>query len=213
MKLYKKEDEKIKVYSFIPDNVDLVQYKKEEMKNIPVEEQVCKAVTRIGHYGYPVFEEHEDEFDTFIFNMNDVNGIYHKLLNEENAYERNCYLDEYYNGKYIEGRAAKVMDLNKMKYFLLRQIAYKHVLYDKNVNMGIIQIPESLYLLHLIETGKFSLLGDKDVSEQLKLFRFYFEHDIDMDTIGKMTDNGMAPHCMSRVLKKVENDKNIFNKL
>ena len=43
------------------------------------------------------------------------------------------------------------MDLNKMKYFLLRQIAYKHVLYDKNVNMGIIQIPESLYLLHLIE--------------------------------------------------------------
>lgn len=213
MNLYKKEDEKIKVYSLIPKVDELIEYKKEEMKNIPKEEQVCKAVTRIGHYGYPVFAEHEDEFDTFIFSMNDVNGIYHKFWNEENAYERNCYLNQYYNGKYKNGRAAKVMDLNIMKYFLLRQIAYEHVLYDKDVNRGIIQIPESLYLLHLIETGNFSLLGNSDVSKQLELFSFNYEHEIDISTIVKMNHNGMAPDCMARVLKKVENDRGIFNKI
>ena len=212
MKLYKKENGKIKVYTLFPNEEEIIKYKKGEMNNIPKEEQVCKAVTRVGHYGYPVFLEHEDEFDTFTFSMDDVNGIYHKLLNEENAYERNFYLEQYYNAKYLDGRVAKVMDLNLMKYFLLKQLDYRHVLYDKNVNAGIIQVPESLYLLHLIETEKFSLLGDKDVSEQLNMFKVYFDHEIDIHTIGKMNDNGMAPKCMARVLKKVENDENIFNK-
>lgn len=212
MNLYEEDNGKIKVYSFVPKINEIIQYKKEEMKNIPDEEQVWKGVTRVGHYGYPIFEKHEDEIDTFIFPMNDVNGTFHKLLNEENAYERNCCLEQYYNGDYIEGRIAKVRDLNKIKYFLLREIAYKRVLYDKEVIARIIQIPESLYFLHLIETGKFSLFGDCDVSEQLNLFDLSFDHEIDIDVIKKMNNNEMAPDCLSRVFKKVENDKEILTR-
>lgn len=62
MKLYKKENGKIKVYTLFPNEEEIIKYKKGEMNNIPKEEQVCKAVTRVGHYGYPVFLEHEDEF-------------------------------------------------------------------------------------------------------------------------------------------------------
>lgn len=73
----------------------------------------------------------------------------------------------------------------------------------------IIQIPESLYLLSLIEQEKFSLIGDKDVSEKLSLFKLEQIPPVDLETL-QMLDKGIAPGYYSKAIEKAQNHAHIL---
>ena len=98
-----------------------------------------------------------------------------------------------------------------MKYFLLSSNKY---LYNrgKKVLDGMIQIPESLYLLQLIEQEKFSLLDNIDVSEQLKLFTLSYQECVNVKNLEKVDLYQMGLNIYNNVLKKAENDAYILKK-
>lgn len=72
------------------------------------------------------------------------------------------------------------------------------------------EIPESLYLLSLIEKEKFSLIGNKSISEQLNLFKIEQLKEIDLKSIGTMHNIGILSGGYSSVIKKAENDAHIL---
>jgi len=216
MYLLDKNNDKIDVYYLHPKDKDLFYYRLEQMKQIPDNEKILQGVTGVGIEKYEIFKNYEDKFDIETIPMGNVNGKYHSLETDilySQGRNKEILLDAYYLGYLKDKNIARVWDLNKMKYFLLKQTEYSRILPGKKILGEIIQIPESLYLLSLIEQEKFSLIGDKDISEQLNLFRLEQEQSIDLNTIDRMQFIGISPDCYTRTIKKAENDAHILKLL
>lgn len=212
MYLYDKKEDKIDIYSFIPNDKKLYEYRFEQMKQIPEDEMVVRGVTGTGIEGYEIFKNYENKFDTEIIPIENANGSYHRLESDPlNGKGRNkeILLDAYYFGHLKDRKIARLWDLKKLRYLLLKQNQYRYY-FGKVILEEIIEIPESLYLLSLIEQEKFSLIGERDISEQLSLFKLEQTKGINLDTIERMDYIGMAPGCYSKTIKKAENDAHIL---
>lgn len=216
MYLLDKNNDKIDIYYLHPKDKDLFYYRVEQMKKIPENEKIMCGVTGVGIEKYEIFKNYEDKFDIETIPMGNVNGTYHKLEQDilySEGKNKERLLARFYLGDLRDNKIARVSDLKKIKYFLLKETKYSRILPDKKILDQIIQIPESLYLLSLIEQEKFSLIGNKDISEQLSLFRLEQEQSINLNTIERMQFIGIAPDCYARTIKKVENDSHILKLL
>ena len=211
MYLYDKKNDKFDVYSLMPDDKKLYQYRVQEMEQIPEDEMIICGETGTGINSYEIFKNYENKFDTEIIPIENANGSYHRLkpdvLNGKGR-NREILLDSYYYGHLKDKKIARISDLKKIRYLLLKQTQYT-CYPNKSILEEIIQIPESLYLLSLIEQEKFPLIGDKDVSEQLSLFKLEQMSPVDLETI-QILDNGIAPGCYSKTIVKAENDAHIL---
>ena len=217
MYLYDNSDKfKINIYYLHPKQSSLYYYRLEQMKQIADDEKIMCGVTGIGIENYEIFKKYEDKFDTETIPMGNVNGKYHKLETDilySKGRNKEKLLSCYYLGDLIDKKIARVWDLKRIRYFLLKQTEYSRILPGKKILEGIIEIPESLYLLSLIEQEKFSLIGDKDISEQLSLFKLEQEQSIDLNTLERMQFIGVAPDCYIKTIKKAENDAHILKLL
>ena len=212
MYLYDKMYDKLDIYGLRPKEDSLYKYKIEEMKKIPSDKTIFHGVTNLGIENYKIFELYEDKFDSEVISMENANGSYHKLKTDSlinmgiNKYN---LLDFYSFLNLKDNKIARIQDLKKIRYFLLNQT--KYITCGKTeVLKGIVEIPESLYLLSLIEQEKFSLLGNKSISEQLKLFKIELLKEIDLKSIGTMHNIGILPEGYSGIMKKAENDAYIL---
>lgn len=212
MFLYEKDFDAINIYELTTDDEVLQKYRMDEMKKIPICEQVGCAVTGLGQNNLEIFCDDKDKIDSDIFYWIKLNTPFHKVdFYNDNFNGKNDILNKFYSGNFIDKKIAKVMDLKLMKYFLLSSDKYIYSK-GKKVMEGIIQIPESLYLLSLIEQQKFSLLDDVDVSEQLKLFNLSYQDSIDTKVIDKVDWYQMGVGLYNNVLEKAENDAYILKK-
>lgn len=216
MYLLDKDNDKIDVYYLHPKDRDLFYYRVEQMKQIPENEKIMCGVTGVGIENYEIFKNYEDKFDIETIPMANANGKYHKLEQNilyGNGKNKEKLLSDFYLGDLRDKKIARVWDLNNIKYFLLKETEYSRILPGKKILEQIIQIPESLYLLSLIEQEKFTLIGDKDISEQLSLFKLEQEQSIDLNTLDRIQFIGIAPDCYKRAIKKAENDAHILKLL
>lgn len=69
------------------------------------------------------------------------------------------------------------------------------------------ELPESLYFLQMLEQGKFSLLIDKDIIEQLDLFSLAHIDEINLEELRKMDACGISRNTFEEIIAKSENDE------
>lgn len=210
--LYDKKNNSIDVYDLNPCDKKLYDYRLEQMRQIPETEMVMRGVTGIGIENYEIFKLYEHKLDTETIPIENANGEYHKLETDFSygrGTNKEVMLNSYYLGLLQNRKIAKIQDAQKLRYFLLTKTQYRYYI-DKKFLDQIIEIPESLYLLSLIEQEKFSFIGDKDISEQLALFNVEKKKEIDLNTIIRMENIGIEPACYLKTIKKAENDAHIL---
>lgn len=212
MYLYDKKENKLDIYDLIPNIKELYEYRAEQMKQIPEKDMIIRGVTGTGIESYKILQDYENKFDTEILPIENVNGMFHKLepdyLNNSET-NRKKLLELFYSGYFINKKIARIQDLKKIRYLLLKHSEYRY--YPGKATLDeIIEIPESLYLLSLIEQEKFSLIGNKNISEQLKLFKLEQTKSIDLDTLERIDYIGLAPDCYTKAIKKSRNDAHIL---
>lgn len=212
MYLYNKKESKLEVFCLNPQREQVCEYRKQQMKKIPEEESVFKAVTNEGITGYEIFSLYENRFDSQLIPIENANGSYHKLELDslDNMFQRKeVLLDAYYLGNFIDRKIARIQDLKRIRYFLLNQTKYTSHNGMRELR-GIIEIPQSLYLLSLIEQEKFSLIGNNDISEQLDLFQLEKLRELDLRSIERLYGMGIFQGDFSNIIRKAQNDEHIL---
>ena len=121
----------------------------------------------------------------------------------------NILLDRYYNGQFSDRNVARIQDLSKLRYFLLSKEIYSAEIYDNRIKKlkDIMELPESLYFLQMLEQGKFSLLIDKDITEQLDLFSLEHINEISFEELRRMEACGLSNNTFEKIIAKSENDE------
>lgn len=208
MYLYDKKRDKLDIYSLIPDDEKLYEYRVEQMNQIKEDQKVVRAVTGMGNQNYEIFKYYRETFDTKIIPIKSVNGLYHKLEPDKSR-NKDVLLNSYYSGNLRDRKIARVRDLKRLRYFLLNKTEYINYPWQ-TILEGIIEVPESLYLLSLIEQEKYSLIGDKDVSKQLSLFSVHKLDRICLKTVEMMDNMCITQGCYRETIKKAENDAHLL---
>ena len=210
-----------KVFDFSVDSSGLAEYKIEQMKQIPETERIYCAVgtKRVidTEWHFPFEEDSTYSILSSEYvdsNYKDAFGRTHTLYKDSNKHLLNMY---YYYGDTTNKNAYRVLYPEKMKYFLAMQQIYKPDEYDFFLNYliqkyqmkNIIQLPETLYLLHLLEQEKFSLLQDSeiDISEQLRLFTLKMIDEISKDELRKSDIYGVSNHSLDTAIGRAKKDE------
>ena len=223
MHLYEKKNNCIGVYDFSAPKDVLEKYRITEMEKIPENERVLSAINHVAStFQRPYFETYDDEdFNNLIFDYveADNDASVGRDYNErqvlvEQLYNLKYLLSSYYSGKLKDKPAIRIRYPYETKYYILTKILYDSAGYS---NTGcyykledIIQIPQTLFNLQLIENGSYYLLQNKDVKEQLDIFSLKHINDINLDELSKMKSLGMKCEDENAMLRKAENDSHIL---
>ena len=162
----------IDIYNLIPNESKIASYKKRELeRNIPEKDRIYTAETS----AFKILEEdlvEEDRLNRTTEMIGNMRTPYYHHFNAAFYHEDYQKLvNDYYQGLYTNSRVVRIKreDIARrvkiVKYLLMTQ--------DKYVNgsiKGMISIPETLYLLQMIEQGKFGLVYKEQIDEQLSLF-------------------------------------------
>lgn len=219
MFLYDKKENSIDVYTFNGNSEAMIEYRQNQMLQIPERQRVVVAESYSYDMGEaPLFEQYAEHFDTKIIPMEYANlkkdcFRYHFLVpNITSKRNKNILLDSYYSGQLSDKTVARIQDINKLRYFLLSKVVYDAEIYDnrKKILKDIIELPESLYLLQMLEQGKFSLLTDKDITEQLDLFSLEHINEISFEELRRMEACGLSNNTFEEILTKSENDASVL---
>jgi len=150
MYLYEQRDNIINIYNFHPKTEQLHDYRANQLKQIPDDELLMCGATRMGIESYEIFKNYQNVFDTEIIPIENADGDYHKLKKSflySSTNLQEIFLNKYYAGEFSNNKIARISYLNKIKYFLLTQTEYNITIPEWKILDGILQIPESLYLL------------------------------------------------------------------
>lgn len=229
MFLYDKKENSLDVFSFTACNDDLKCYRITQMKQIPKTERIFVAETHIGQYDDSLLleaytgETFNDKILSASYADNDSEERknsnayrrYHVLKSDHRSKSHNELLLNYYVSGYLTDRSVVQIQYPEiMKYYLLINARYDLIHsddYGKNYMMNdIIQLPKSLYLLQLLEQGRFTSLDGKDISEQLALFTLEKINEVTLEEIKKMDSCGITQDAYSKAIKKAENDAYIL---
>ena len=229
MFLYDKKRKSLDVYDFTANKDDLVDYRMTQMEQIPETERIFVAETHVGPYGdSPLFEGYtgktfNDQVLSASYADNDSEERkkgdayrYYHVLRSDNISKRNneILLDCYELGHLTDKSVVQIQYSEIMKYYLLKRTIYDFVVsddYGKYYKMeDIIQLPESLYLLQLLEQGRFTSLDGKDISQQLALYTLSKINEVSMEELQKMDTCGITQDAYSRTIKKSKNDAHIL---
>lgn len=206
MFLYDKKEKTIDVYSMIPKKEEIVNYKIDEMKKIPEEEKVvCARLIQSVDI---------DKNDIFLNRIN-LEMIKSRHLHPVLEISKVLYLlESYYLDFLVTYGNFSISSLDGIKHYLTTKNSYTIGFQDgANVGIlgGIIQIPETLYILQLLKEERFDLLTDKDISSQLDLFDIKFVKDVNLEELEKASYCGMVPlNSHYNAIIKAKNDSKIM---
>ncbi len=224
MFLYDKKENSFDVYDFTAKKDDLISYRKNQIEKIPEEERIFIAETHTDPYGYysPLFERYTGNTfnDRILFASdadNDANNdiCYHILKRDNRSKVNNELLLNCYIFGHLEDRSViRIKYSQNMKYYLLKRKKYDFIGSDedgKNYKMeDIIQLPESLYLLQLLEQGKFTSFNGKDISEQLALYTLTKINEVSNQELEKMDACGITQDAYFKTREKAQNDVHVL---
>ena len=220
MYIYKNNGNNIEAYELIAKAQELARYRKEKLQLIPKEEQAKAAYCR-GWFSRPFEKQflnllHGDEaYDYLRFDNPDAEFSFYHCLNNMDLnnlcikYELKDLLEDYYNGKYSDRPIIKMQYEDIIKYYLITKDKYEKINNEALIwSMDkIIQLPKCLYLLQLLEQGKYSLIKpDDDINEQLALFDIEFIDRFSKNTLAKMDRCGITNNALEKVNTYTGND-------
>lgn len=102
--------------------------------------------------------------------------------------EKSELIDKLYHGEFINKTAFKIDYENKFRYLLLTKEHYKAYFHNNQylTMEGIIDIPEEIYILQLIEAGKISKVEKQNFYDILNLFEFSFKNQVDIQYLEEL---------------------------
>ena len=188
MRLIEREGNIVREHELIPNHDKIRQYKIEQMATFPIETRVLNASTNavdvLNVKGFKIIDVKNLSFNkrSLGFFRKYHNITIHKELKQENdvlGYSRRFnyilkVLDSYYGGIYDNNSLIRVKDEDSDVLYLLTtgEYVYKSE-YSKHRNIpDVINLPRSLFVLHMLLKEQYGLLGDLDISEQLDLFDY-----------------------------------------
>lgn len=215
MFLYDKKESSLDIYKFSGKQEALRDYRVEQMRQIPAINQVVVAKTIIPeHEDTPLFEKPHIESQIIpMESANSIHGDCYHLLDGgiTSPKSKEALLNTYYQGQLSHCKVVTIQDENQLRYFLLRLANYitAHHNDRKRIMKDIIELPEALYLLQLLEQEKFHLIGDRNVKEQLDLFSIEQVGEVSLDELPKM----ITQSAYTKTIEKANRDAKILSLL
>ncbi len=78
---------------------------------------------------------------------------------------------------------------------------------------NMLDLPEKLYLLQLLQLGNFEKLISKDIEKQLQLFDIDYWKSVKISDVSVMLETGLVNGTVADVMKKVETSSKILQKV
>lgn len=217
MFLYDKKQNSIEVYSLKTTKEALIAFRKEELKRI--EHPILSA--DLLDYSYtPIlpFEMYKGEYRKQVLSYNslDTSGSdlhRHRIqVSSQSKRNKEILLDSYYYGFLGDREIACVRQNNDFRYFLLKNNKYT-VSPQHNVYMtmdDIIELPESLYILQMIEQEYFNFVSNNELSKVLEIYDLKYLDSLDVSIIEKMDSFGITNGKQKELLEKIPYHRTII---
>lgn len=170
MYLFLKKDDYVLVYDLKPNEKKIADYRAIELSKLSLENMVYCATSN----GEELLETRSILKSTDL-NFNDGDE-YHKFEIDTRMTIKDIkeYLDTYIKGEYNYSRVVKVLnENNEVVKYLLVPFSYQGKYYpgfNRKHIKNILEIPKSLYLLHMLYLGEYIALANEDIKDQLALF-------------------------------------------
>ena len=212
MRLFEKKDNNIIVHAYIPDASKVSEFKEKELKKIDADCQLFRAETNSWNKPMRDSSLSLElltlvEIRTGI----SIGGLFHKLEKSHLSPEQAKYiLESYIYGtygdqlklhqlypSYLEMPSSKQQLLEKkdalteddkriirsLKYYLSSDIYSNCPETGTDYIDGIINLPESLFLYHMLEREQYQVASRCDLTEQLSLFNLSDQDSITFDIL------------------------------
>lgn len=217
MYLFNEKGKAIEIYEMTPQEELIAAYRKKELEeNIPLSERF--------YYASSIYSKHLLE-DKDTFQMNELNyqgTMPQKFFQISHTFQPQPFLTSdsgqiicgYINGAYDSNKAIRVID-NDDKYFVLpKNDYYYHMHVGEYWMTNIIQIPESLYLLHLLNQGNFSAVVSHDIDEQLGLYKVSPGpvYVLGIGTLRAAYYTGLVPGTMDEMMDRIQDTEAILKR-
>ena len=176
MYLYEENSKEIKVYSYAPKKHGLYvkEFKEETMSLIPKEKRVFKAET--NEEKFPLHPEILKK----VYTIDELNyekkkffkTFFHKISEYKNWYDSGYFytLEYYYDGSYTHCPMVLVKTNKGYENWIITD---NYTIYRDNFLLhGIINVPDILRDLHLLENGRFNDLSNKQLKFFTSLYQF-----------------------------------------
>lgn len=212
MYLYKRNEGKIEVYTLVGKPLEISKYKEYELRRnelkfyTQLSNECPKPLSHdalIMLNNRPVQEKH----------LNNVVGNWRgdNTLVEDKSADIEKFIRKYIQlgSNYDSIQIVTKNDSEEILYRLLLTNRF----YDYNRMDGIVDLPEKLYLLNLLEKAKLNELGDKEISDQLKLFTLSLYDRLSIDELKRGCDCQLIPGCYNGLIQKVEETEQILRKI
>lgn len=215
MIIYKNNGTKIELYHFRIDKTKAQYYKIN--KFLSGQKTCLSSLCHIVGEEKPIFKKREITEQDSVISLpskddKNPNTTYEYLIT--NHANENVAVEKYLNGDFQDNSAIKLNFNGLNDYFLLTEKDYEYLgTYNNGKNYilrGILRLPESLYILQMLEQGHFERLKNFNIEEQLKLFTIDKIDDLAIDEIKKLDQYGITDNLYQEILSKSVNGEPII---
>lgn len=217
MFLYENNDQFIDIYKLEPELEEIKKYRIDEMEKIPQNKRVWVAQT--NSVNHKILETSGISISYDKLNCKALSDILftfsHSFKTSRKLKQNKQYLQYYYEDDEFIYRLCKIRKDSEWMYILFLEDEYTFSMTaNESYTMdGIINIPESLYLLEALLQGNFNLLGDKDITEQLKLFDIQHIGRINTDILKNICEYQLLTDSYDSIIHRTNVNKDVVNKV
>lgn len=229
MLIYDKNGNNIDIYTMNPKLEELKRYRKNVMKRQKIEEMFYSLKTNCPNTLIK-FNTSEDVDIKFLDYDNDTvieTGYWSRLcpMGDVGPYDKEIQqkiIENYIEGVYDSIRPVKVFDYNWEDDIttefnrLLQTEGARIVIKNSQGNVweikNMINLPRSLYLLHLLQQGKYGELISENITRQLSLFDIEYLKSISIMDIKEMIETGLVSGTLFDAVSRAERGSIILQK-
>lgn len=227
------------LYNKLEDSIDIynMEAKKEEIK------KYRERVLRQHKKKEPLFYYLKTNCLDTIKSLKDASNIDIRLLSYDNStvldygsysniYEvapveldsdQEDIIEAYINGYYDKLPVTNVFQFNWKKEDdeeLFRLLKPKnHYISSTNSHGNVYEIddllnlPRNLYLLHLLQQGKYAKVADENINKLLKMFEVEYIKNVKLKEIEEMLETGLVDGTIEGTIKRAETGSKIYQKI
>lgn len=230
MLIYDKKDNSIDIYSIQEKKDELKRFKKSVLQKHK-NEQLFYSLKTNCEQTIQRFRDADDLDIRFLSYDNstplDV-GTWSSINVMQNSYSYDTQTQKEILEKYIDGayddlvptRTSEFIwqdDLDCEIHRLLKPEEARIVSQNSQGNVweikNMINLPRSLYLLHLLQHGKFSKLVSENITRQLNLFEIDYLRSVSLKDIEDMIKTGLVSGTVIGAIEKAETGSKILQKI
>ena len=216
MFLYENNGKFIDVYKLEPKLDKIKEYKMSEMRKIPSNERVWMAVTNDCDLRKLEKINISSSYSDLNIRGKRYDFDYFHLFRPSNNVDKNLqFLEWYYDDEDFIYNLCKIRRDSKYMYILRLQDEYNLPVFnaDEYIMDGIMNVTESLYLLEALLQEKFNLIGDNNVTEQLKLFDIQHYGRINTSVLKNICEYKLLTDSYESIINRTKGNENVVSKV